>query len=100
MTAVTPETTTDVARKTANVLYGFDSPNMTMMAEHMVVGAEGPVEIPLPAFLIEHDKGLIMVDRWLRRPRASPAASPRLEPPGSRTRVGPGRCPPGTGGRS
>lgn len=62
MTAVTPETTTDVARKTANVLYGFDSPNMTMMAEHMVVGAEGPVEIPLPAFLIEHDKGLIMVD--------------------------------------
>ncbi len=53
---------TEKAQKTANVLYGLDSPNMTMQAEHMVVGAQGPVEIPLPTFLIEHDKGLIMVD--------------------------------------
>ncbi|QGU04153.1 N-acyl homoserine lactonase family protein [Corynebacterium comes] len=62
MTSAIPRTSTGVAKKTANVLYGLDSPNMTMQAEHMVVGAEGPVEIPLPAFLIEHDKGLIMVD--------------------------------------
>ncbi|MGP6173667.1 N-acyl homoserine lactonase family protein [Corynebacterium sp. A21] len=55
-------TTTSQAQKTANILYGLDSPNMTMQAEHMVVGASGPVEIPLPTFLIEHDKGLIMVD--------------------------------------
>lgn len=63
-TSSTPTTltTTQQAQKTANVLYGLDSPNMTMQAEHMVVGAEGPVEIPLPTFLIEHDEGLIMVD--------------------------------------
>lgn len=55
-------TSPTTARKTANVLYGFDSPTMTMQSEHMVIGAEGPVDIPLPAFLIEHDEGLIMVD--------------------------------------
>lgn len=61
-TTANTETPTGVTQKTANTLYGFDSPNMTMQAEHMVVGAKGPIEIPLPAFLIEHDKGLIMVD--------------------------------------
>lgn len=64
MTSTTAHTETPagVTQKTANTLYGFDSPNMTMQAEHMVVGLDGPIEIPLPAFLIEHDKGLIMVD--------------------------------------
>jgi N-acyl homoserine lactone hydrolase len=35
---------------------------MNIDAAHLVVGAEGTVSIPLPAFLIEHEQGLVLFD--------------------------------------
>lgn len=61
MTSSTP-ITVDTQKKTAQVLYGFDSPTMNILSEHMVIGAQGPVDIPLPAFLIKHEQGLVLVD--------------------------------------
>ncbi|MBA8964564.1 glyoxylase-like metal-dependent hydrolase (beta-lactamase superfamily II) [Rhodococcus percolatus] len=50
------------SRNTAKRLWALDAPTMDMDAGELVVGAEGKVTIPLPAFLIEHDQGLIMFD--------------------------------------
>lgn len=47
---------------TAHRLWGLDSPTMTIDAAHLVVGAEGIVDIPLPGYLIEHDQGLVLFD--------------------------------------
>lgn len=47
---------------TANRLWGLDAPTMTIDAAHLVVGAAGTVNIPLPGYLIEHDRGLVLFD--------------------------------------
>ncbi|MET4538631.1 N-acyl homoserine lactone hydrolase [Arthrobacter bambusae] len=47
---------------TAKRLWALDAPTMTMEASDLVIGAEGEVTIPLPAFLIEHDRALILFD--------------------------------------
>lgn len=43
-------------------MWGLDSPQMDIDAAHLVVGAEGTVRIPLPAYLIEHEQGLVLFD--------------------------------------
>ena len=47
----------------ANIrMWGLDAPKMDIDAAHLVVGAEGTVRIPLPAYLIEHEQGLVLFD--------------------------------------
>lgn len=43
-------------------LYGLESPNMTIGTEHMVLGMNGPVDIPLAPFLIVHGDDLVLFD--------------------------------------
>lgn len=50
------------ARSTNIRMWGLDSPKMHIDAEHLVVGATGTVDIPLPAYLIEHEQGLVLFD--------------------------------------
>ncbi|WP_342660461.1 N-acyl homoserine lactonase AttM [Rhodococcus ruber] len=47
---------------TAVRLWALDAPTMELDAGDLVVGAEGRITFPLPAFLIEHDRGLILFD--------------------------------------
>ncbi|MGR6520322.1 N-acyl homoserine lactonase family protein [Rhodococcus qingshengii] len=47
---------------TALRLWALDAPTMDLAAGDLVVGAEGTITFPLPAFLIEHDRGLILFD--------------------------------------
>ncbi|UEA58945.1 N-acyl homoserine lactonase family protein [Gordonia otitidis] len=47
---------------TALRLWALDAPTMDLDAGDLVVGAEGKITFPLPAFLIEHSKGLILWD--------------------------------------
>lgn len=47
---------------TAKRMWGLDSPVMTIDAQHLVFGGEGSVDIPLPAHVIEHERGLILFD--------------------------------------
>lgn len=47
---------------TAIRLWGLDSPTMTIEAAHLVFGASGSIDIPLPSYLIEHEKGLVLFD--------------------------------------
>ena len=47
---------------TARRLWALDAPMLTINAGDLVIGAEGKVTFPLPAFLIEHDRGLILFD--------------------------------------
>lgn len=50
-------------RPAANIrMWGLDAPHMDIDAAHLVVGAEGTVRIPLPAYLIEHEQGLVLFD--------------------------------------
>lgn len=63
MTQAIPMTTSaGKAPATSLRMWGLDSPKMRIDAEHLVVGAEGTVEIPLPAYLIEHEQGLVLFD--------------------------------------
>ncbi|WP_230597334.1 N-acyl homoserine lactonase family protein [Rhodococcoides fascians] len=47
---------------TALRLRALAAPTMELDAGDLVVGAEGTITFPLPAFLIEHDRGLILFD--------------------------------------
>lgn len=47
---------------TAKRLWALDAPTMNLDAGQLVVGAEGTITFPLPAFLIEHERGLILFD--------------------------------------
>lgn len=49
-------------RSTSLRMWGLDSPKMNIPAEHLVVGGEGLVNIPLPAYVIEHEQGLVLFD--------------------------------------
>ena len=47
---------------TANRMWGLDAPKMRIDAAHLVFGGEGTVDIPLPAHVIEHERGLVLFD--------------------------------------
>ncbi|MHA4847967.1 N-acyl homoserine lactonase family protein [Rhodococcus sp. MSC1_016] len=47
---------------TALRMWALDAPTMDLDAGDLVVGAEGMITFPLPAFLIEHQRGLILFD--------------------------------------
>jgi N-acyl homoserine lactone hydrolase len=58
-----PTTTTGrLPLGTAHRLRAFDAPLMTVDASALVVGASGTLTIPFPAFLIEHDRGVVLFD--------------------------------------
>lgn len=47
---------------TAKRLWALDSPSFTVQANLVMYGLEGELTIPLPAYLIEHPKGLVLFD--------------------------------------
>ena len=49
----------------AKRLWALDSPTITVDQSLMMVGGSGVVTIPLPAYLIEHPKGLVLFDTGL-----------------------------------
>lgn len=50
---------------TAKRLWALDSPTFTVDANTLMYGLTGRLTIPLPAYLIEHKKGLILFDTGL-----------------------------------
>jgi N-acyl homoserine lactone hydrolase len=50
---------------TAHRLWALDSPTFTLDKSILMVGASGQTTIPMPAYLIEHPKGLILFDTGL-----------------------------------
>lgn len=52
------KTTTSVALR----LRALDAPTMELDKGQLVVGAQGDVRFPMPAFLIEHEQGLVLFD--------------------------------------
>jgi len=46
----------------ARKMWALDSPTITVDASTLMYGLSGMVKIPMPAFLIEHPKGLILFD--------------------------------------
>lgn len=52
---------TDVVKR----LWALDSPSFTLDAGILMVGASGEVTIPMPAYLIEHPRGLVLFDTGL-----------------------------------
>ncbi len=46
----------------ASKLWALDSPTLTVQSETLLYGTSGMVTIPVPAFLIEHAKGLVLFD--------------------------------------
>ena len=49
----------------ARRMWALDSPTLTVDANTLMYGLSGQLTIPLPAFLIQHDKGLILFDTGL-----------------------------------
>lgn len=49
----------------AKRLWALDSPTFTLDAGILMVGATGELTIPMPAYLIEHPKGLVLFDTGL-----------------------------------
>lgn len=47
---------------TAKRLWGLEAPQLTGDASMLVMGAEGTITFPFPAFLIEHERALILFD--------------------------------------
>jgi N-acyl homoserine lactone hydrolase len=54
---------TDIA--TAKRLWALDSPTFTLEAHTLMYGLSGELTIPLPAYLIEHPRGLVLFDTGL-----------------------------------
>lgn len=50
---------------TATRLWALDSPTFSVDRSDLMVGAKGAVVIPMPAYLIQHEKGLILFDTGL-----------------------------------
>lgn len=50
---------------TAKRLWALDSPTFTLDAGIVIVGGTGTLTIPMPAYLIEHPKGLVLFDTGL-----------------------------------
>ena len=59
---------------TANKLWAIHGPKMTLESGLMMVGASGIVTIPVPSFLIQHERGLVLFDTGL-----APAATQDAE---------------------
>ena len=62
MTSPSTRSASAAQTSSATRLWGLDSPTMRIDAAHLVIGAEGTVDIPLPAYLIEHEQGLVLFD--------------------------------------
>lgn len=50
---------------TAKRLWALDAPTLTVDKSLLMVGGSGQCTVPLPAFLIEHPKGLVLFDTGL-----------------------------------
>lgn len=50
---------------TAKRLWALDSPTFTVEAHTLMYGLSGELTIPMPAYLIEHPKGLVLFDTGL-----------------------------------
>lgn len=50
---------------TVKRMWALDSPTFTLDKSILMVGATGEVTIPMPAYLIEHPKGLVLFDTGL-----------------------------------
>ena len=50
---------------TAKRLWALDSPTFTIDKADLMVNASGEVTIPMPAYLIEHPRGLVLFDTGL-----------------------------------
>jgi N-acyl homoserine lactone hydrolase len=50
---------------TATKLLALDAPTFTVDRSYLQTGASGKVDVPSPAFLIEHPKGLVLLDTSL-----------------------------------
>jgi glyoxylase-like metal-dependent hydrolase (beta-lactamase superfamily II) len=50
---------------TATRLWALDSPTFTLDAAILMVGATGKLTVPMPAYLIEHRRGLVLFDTGL-----------------------------------
>lgn len=50
---------------TAKRMWALDSPTFTIDESDLMVGAKGEVTIPMPAYLIEHKRGLVLFDTGL-----------------------------------
>ncbi|HEY9414950.1 MAG TPA: N-acyl homoserine lactonase family protein [Pseudonocardia sp.] len=50
---------------TATRMWALDAPKLTVDKSLLMVGASGECTVPLPAFLIEHPKGLVLFDTGL-----------------------------------
>lgn len=59
-------TTTAAATGTVRRLWALDAPVITVPTGLLVLGGEGEVDIPLPSFLIEHERGLVLVDTGVK----------------------------------
>lgn len=46
-------------------LWALDSPTLTVQSETLLYGTSGEITIPVPSFLIQHPKGLILFDTGL-----------------------------------
>src|SRR5260370_23977717 len=46
-------------------LWALDSPTFTVQAHTLLYGLEGQLTIPMPAYLIEHPKGVVLFDTGL-----------------------------------
>lgn len=49
----------------ARRLWALDSPTLTVQSETLLYGTSGEITIPVPSFLIEHPKGLVLFDTGL-----------------------------------
>jgi N-acyl homoserine lactone hydrolase len=54
-----------MAEGRANKVWGLDGAVATVEASALVVGQTGQVRIPFPTFLVEHPRGLVLVDTGL-----------------------------------
>jgi glyoxylase-like metal-dependent hydrolase (beta-lactamase superfamily II) len=51
--------------RTAKALWALDGARLYISASEMMPGAPGTLEMPVPSFLIEHERGLVLVDTGL-----------------------------------
>lgn len=49
----------------AHRMWALEGPSFTMEAGHLVVGEKGTVTTPIPCFLVEHERGLVLFDTGL-----------------------------------
>lgn len=51
-----------MSSSTAKRMWALEGPRFTLQADHLALGAPGVVTIPVPCFLVEHDRGLVLFD--------------------------------------